>query len=58
MCLVVGDEGAGVPPKALALCDMAVEIPMQGVVASLNVATATGMAIYEWARQHAGMWKG
>jgi tRNA (guanosine-2'-O-)-methyltransferase len=53
MCLVAGDEGGGVPPKALALCDMAVEIPQFGNVGSLNVVTATSIALYEWVRQHA-----
>lgn len=53
MCLVAGDEGSGVPPKALALCDMAVVIPQYGNVGSLNVVTATSIALYEWCRQHA-----
>jgi len=54
MCLVAGDEGEGVPPKALALCDMAVVIPQYGMVGSLNVVTATSIALYEWTRQHGG----
>jgi len=53
MCLVAGDEGGGIPPKALALCDMAVEIPQFGKIPSLNVVTATSIALYEWVRQHA-----
>lgn len=53
MCLVAGDEGGGIPPKALALCDMAVEIPQFGLVPSLNVVSATSIALYEWIRQHA-----
>lgn len=52
MCLVCGDEGSGVPPKALALCDMAVEIPQYGFVGSLNVVTAASIAMYEWVRRH------
>jgi tRNA G18 (ribose-2'-O)-methylase SpoU len=52
MCLVAGDEGMGVSPKVLALCDMAVEIPQYGMVASLNVVTAISIALYEWTRQH------
>jgi tRNA G18 (ribose-2'-O)-methylase SpoU len=53
LCLVAGDEGDGVPPKALALCDGAVEIPQYGLVPSLNVASAISIALYEWVRQHA-----
>lgn len=53
MCLVAGDEGIGVPPKALELCDLAVEIPQYGMVGSLNVVTAISIALYEWTRQHA-----
>lgn len=52
LCLVAGDEGAGVPAKALALCDIAVEIPQYGLVPSLNVVSAISIALYEWARQH------
>lgn len=52
LCLVAGDEGGGVPPKALALCDMAVEIPQYGMVPSLNVVSAISIALYEWVRQH------
>jgi len=55
LCLVAGDEGGGVPPKALALCDMAVEIPQYGKVPSLNVVSAISIALYEWVRQHGGV---
>jgi 23S rRNA (guanosine2251-2'-O)-methyltransferase len=53
LCLVAGDEGGGVPPKALVLCDMAVVIPQFGKIPSLNVVTAISIALYEWVRQHA-----
>lgn len=53
ICLVAGDEGGGVPPKALALCDGAVAIPQFGKIPSLNVVTAVSIALYEWVRQHA-----
>lgn len=53
MCLVAGDEGGGIAPRALALCDMAVEIPQFGKIPSLNVVTAISIALYEWVRQHA-----
>lgn len=44
--LVVGNERAGVDPGILELCDCLVHIPMQGMKASLNVATAFGIAAY------------
>lgn len=55
ICLVAGDEGGGVPPRALALCDLAVEIPQFGKVPSLNVVSAVSIALYEWIRQHGGV---
>lgn len=53
ICLVAGDEGDGVPARALALAELAVEIPQFGKVPSLNVASAVSIALYEWIRQHA-----
>ena len=50
-CLVIGNEGHGLPPSALATCDAAVYVPQPGRVASLNVATATSIALYEVRRQ-------
>jgi tRNA (guanosine-2'-O-)-methyltransferase len=45
--LVLGHETTGVPAEALALCDLAVAIPMTGVGNSLNVAVAASLAIYK-----------
>lgn len=53
MCLLVGNEGSGLPKSALAAADMAVEIRQFGFVGSLNVVVATGIALYEWSGQHA-----
>jgi len=50
-CLVIGNEGHGLPPSALAACDAAVYVPQPGKVASLNVATAASIALYEVRRQ-------
>lgn len=50
-CLVIGNEGHGLPPSALAACDAAVYVPQPGKVASLNVAAATSVALYELRRQ-------
>lgn len=44
--LVVGSETEGVSPAALELADTTLEIPMIGAKESLNVAVATGIALY------------
>ncbi len=49
--LVLGSEGHGLPPSALAVCAAAVFVPQPGRVASLNVAMAATLAIYEVRRQ-------
>lgn len=50
-CLVIGNEGHGLPPSALAACDGVVYVPQPGKVASLNVAMAASIALYEVRRQ-------
>lgn len=45
--IVLGNEISGVDDELLELCDYAIEIPMYGIKHSLNVAVATGIAIYE-----------
>jgi len=44
--LVAGSEGAGLTPAALAAATLQVRIPMAPGVDSLNVATATGIALH------------
>lgn len=44
--LIVGNEVEGVSPKALALVDQVIKIPMRGEKNSLNVAVAGGIALY------------
>ena len=51
VCLVFGAEGPGLSAEILAACDEAVEIPMPNHMNSLNVAVATGIFLYEAARQ-------
>lgn len=51
ICLVIGDEAHGLSPAALAHCDTAVYLPQIGRVASLNVAAATSIALFEARRQ-------
>lgn len=47
IAIIVGHETMGVDDKALGLCDASIEIPMYGVANSLNVATATGIILYQ-----------
>ena len=47
LALVIGNEITGVSKEALALCDLALEIPQFGIKQSLNVAVAYGIAIFE-----------
>ena len=51
--LLVGRESAGLSAEELASADLAVRIPMKGSAESLNVAVATGVILYEAARQRA-----
>lgn len=47
VALLVGNEVTGVDQKVLQACDVILEIPMRGQKNSLNVAVATGIALYE-----------
>ena len=47
--LVLGHERTGIPPEALEFLDVAVEIPMVGHGASLNVAVAGSLVLYRLA---------
>ena len=49
--LVFGNEMRGVSPEARNLADGAIEIPMMGMVQSLNVSVACGVCLYEALRQ-------
>ena len=51
VALVVGHEDRGVATATLAVCDAVGFIPQLGKVGSLNVATATAIAIYEVRRR-------
>jgi tRNA (guanosine-2'-O-)-methyltransferase len=46
---VLGHEREGIPPEALELAHGAVEIPMVGTGASLNVAVAGSLVLYKLA---------
>jgi tRNA G18 (ribose-2'-O)-methylase SpoU len=49
--LVLGAESVGLTQEEIDAATLAVRIPMQGAAESLNVAVATGVLLYEAARQ-------
>ncbi len=51
VCLAVGHEDHGLSAATLAACDAVAFLPLLGRVGSLNVATATAIALYELRRQ-------
>jgi tRNA G18 (ribose-2'-O)-methylase SpoU len=53
VAIVVGAEGPGLSPAALAAADMRVRIPLAAGVDSLNVATAAAVALHRIARSTA-----
>lgn len=52
--MVFGEEGAGITPEMLELCDDVVEIPMYGSVRSLNCGTASGIVMFDYVRKLRG----
>lgn len=50
--LVMGSEREGIPAVILSECDVLVEIPQLGITRSLNVQTAAGIVLCEYAKQH------
>lgn len=46
--IIVGNEVTGLTPAILKHCDLIAEIPMRGRKESLNVAVATGIALFHW----------
>jgi tRNA G18 (ribose-2'-O)-methylase SpoU len=51
VCVVLGAEGEGLRPEVVAACDVAVAVPMQAGVDSLNVGSAAAVFLAEAARQ-------
>lgn len=49
--LLIGSEGKGIAPSLMSHCDLVVQIPMVGQVASLNAAIAGSIALYELLRR-------
>ena len=52
--LILGNEVTGVDPGLLELCEQSIHIPMRGHKASLNVATAAGIASYSLCKPRVG----
>ena len=51
VALIVGGEGAGLPPEVIDRADDTITIPMKPPVESLNMAVATALLVYEARRQ-------
>ena len=51
IALVMGSEGEGLSRLVEKACDFTVRLPVAGRVGSLNVAQATAVLAYEWARR-------
>lgn len=47
LAIIVGHETEGISQEVLDLCDESIEIPMNGIANSLNVATAVGVILYK-----------
>jgi len=54
LALVFGAEGKGMRQLTAKTCDALAHLPMQGAVESLNVSVASGICLYEAARQRRG----
>jgi TrmH family RNA methyltransferase len=52
--LLLGSEGAGLPPDLAKLCTVLVRIPMPGGTESLNIAAAAALMLYEIRRDDLG----
>ena len=50
--MIFGEEQIGIVPEILELCEYLVKIPMFGTVRSLNVGTASGIAMNDFVTKH------
>ena len=51
LAIALGGEGSGLRRLTRERCDLLVRVPMAGAVASLNVAVAAGVLLFEAARR-------
>jgi 23S rRNA (guanosine2251-2'-O)-methyltransferase len=58
VALVIGAEGEGIAPLVARECDVLVDIPMHGRIASLNASVAAGILLFETVRQRGQASKG
>ena len=49
--IIMGSEESGIDTEILGICDYKAKIPLLGKIESLNVATSTGIILYEAIRQ-------
>ena len=49
----MGAEGRGLHDLVKKNCDMLLNIPMAGEIASLNVSVATGVVLFSWREKRA-----
>lgn len=54
-CILIGEEGAGIPEEDLIRCAHKVKMTIPGSMRSLNAATAAGIAMYSISRHNAMM---
>ena len=52
--MLFGQEGPGLSDDARAICGRVLSIPQFGSTRSINAGVASGVAMYEWVRRHAG----
>ena len=52
--LVLGQEGPGLSPEAVAACDVLLAIAQFGSTRSINAGAAAAIAMHAWIRTHAG----
>ena len=52
--LLFGQEGPGLSEEARTACERVLSIPQFGSTRSINAGVASGIAMYEWVRRHAG----
>lgn len=51
-CILIGEEGRGIPEQDLIKCAHKVKITIPGTMRSLNAATTAGIAMYNISRSH------